>query len=1057
MNPTEETVDGADNTFDVLLRAVAAAPAVPIKSPRLPDLEPGTVIADTFRVEDVVGRGGTATVYRARDLQLDRSVALKLHNAQDEEVHSSRDWRGAKAMARLSHPNVIVVHEVGVFEGRMFIAMEYADGGTARDWATRQTRHWTEILDLYRQAATGLLAAHHVGLVHRDFKPDNVLVDEDGRARVADFGLARAPGSAATDTLRAQTAAEGQDSLPDEDAPSSGSSNGSLTAVGTVCGTPAYMAPEQHHGRSVDAPADQFSLCVSIFEALYGELPFAGATHSEIWDSRDAGKVILPASASVPKFVHTALCRGLSVKPEDRFPDVQALLDALDHRAWRRRRRWTTFVGVSAPLVAGALGLAALREGDCAQADRAPTMAWDATSQERTRLAFEATGLAYATTAFERVAPQLHSYAEMWGSAAHEACLATHDLGQQSELLFDRRMACLAHRWAEFDSTVQLLQQADRGVVEHATELTDALRPLDRCADRDFLLASVVPPEAAAAEVESIRHAIADAAVVRLAGRGKQAPRAAAAAVVQAEAVDYPPVLAEALLEQGRALLFTQDPAGEDALRRAHTLGVEYRHDEVAAQSAAVLARTIGVTPVRLNEATTWYQIATAGSRRVDASKVQLATLETNHGNALYIAAKYDQALVLYERALQRMGTSQRTARVRTLSGLGNVHDAQQNFERAGEFHESALELAEAILGPEHPVVANMLANSATNYGKLGRVHDELAARERALAIDLAAFGHNSPALVDRYLGIGGFYRRRGQQAKSLEYNLLALGVSRESEHQPQLSFVLENLASNYMAVGRFDEALPHYREALALHRASHGDSHAGVGAIRTNLGNALQRLDQFEAAAVEYGLAMEIFKETFPPHHSAAGIVLLNRTSAQYQAENHAGALVTLSAALDIFDANTTEGRLGIARAATLRGEILDDLGDLDAAIAARTEALALYTELDFTYPHEAQMAFRDLGWNLLDAGETDSAADVFDRGLALAERVDVQPKHRAAIEFGRAVAYQLANDERQAEHFARLSWQRYAAEDELDDAFVPRLKEWAHKHGYTLATDPE
>ena len=220
--------------------------------PRLPT---GTVLAEHFEVEEPVGTGGMGIVYRARDLRLGRTVAVKLHRPMAHGTE--RLMREATAMAKLSHPNVVTVHEVGTHDGMLFIAMEFVDGVTARRWVTDGERSVKEIGALYHAAGKGLAAAHEAGLIHRDFKPENVIVGSDDVARVVDFGLAR---SAAEDTLPAE-------SLTGGDGPND---SGSLTVTGAAVGTPAYMAPEQFAGGDVDARTDQFSFCVSLYEAVYG-------------------------------------------------------------------------------------------------------------------------------------------------------------------------------------------------------------------------------------------------------------------------------------------------------------------------------------------------------------------------------------------------------------------------------------------------------------------------------------------------------------------------------------------------------------------------------------------------------------------------------------------------------------------------------------------------------------------------------------------------------------------------------------------------------------------
>ncbi len=247
-------------------------------------------------------------------------MAIKLLHGSDH----LRMQREAQALARLSHPNVIQVYEIGQSRGRVFVAMEHIEGPTLGEWLAAEPRALAEILAVFLQAGEGLLAAHACGLVHRDFKPHNVILGDDGRARVLDFGLARAG-----------------DSLPDAPDERAGvdltvALLSPLTQAGTLVGTPAYMSPEQHAAHPVDARSDQFSYCAALYEALYGVRPFTGATLIELLANIHAGH-LQPATVrrDVPPGLHAALVRGLAADPAARWPSMRPLLSAI--AAARRR------------------------------------------------------------------------------------------------------------------------------------------------------------------------------------------------------------------------------------------------------------------------------------------------------------------------------------------------------------------------------------------------------------------------------------------------------------------------------------------------------------------------------------------------------------------------------------------------------------------------------------------------------------------------------------------------------------------------------------------------
>ncbi len=292
-------------------------------------------------------------VWAAYDEELERKVALKLiHPArQGDPQLRARILREAQALARVSAPNVVHVYQVGEVAGQVYIAMEFINGTTLSKWQAEPTRSWQHILGTYLAAGQGLLSAHEAGLVHRDFKPDNVLIDHEGRPRVADFGLARLDGG------QGPSAPAGQPPSTEPGMAMAETVQPALTQAGVVVGTPLYMSPEQHNGDPIDARSDQFSFCVALYEALYRTLPFAGDTLASLAFNTVAGRIKpRPAGSHVPMAVHEAILRGLSPSPAARFPSMAELLAALsfdplsDRTAGPRSRRR---VMISMTLLAG--------------------------------------------------------------------------------------------------------------------------------------------------------------------------------------------------------------------------------------------------------------------------------------------------------------------------------------------------------------------------------------------------------------------------------------------------------------------------------------------------------------------------------------------------------------------------------------------------------------------------------------------------------------------------------------------------------------------------------
>ena len=300
---------------------------------------PGDLLG-RYRILERVGAGAMGVVYSAFDPELQRRVAIKrLHRPQDPRADElrARFVKEARAVAALAHPNVIAVHDVGIADSAAFFAMEFVEGTTLRQWLTDE-RPLTTIVDVLRDAGRGLAAAHQAGLVHRDFKPDNVLVGDDGRARVIDFGLVRH--------------AEGWSPRAESQGEPEASGDALTTRAGTLMGTPAYMAPEQLAGAPADARADQFAFCVTLYEAVLGRRPFLGGSLVELDTAIKDGLPAWPTSPRLPRSLQAVLRRGLSADPDDRYPSMDALLGQLRPRPLTR----------TVPLAAG-LGLLGVAVG----------------------------------------------------------------------------------------------------------------------------------------------------------------------------------------------------------------------------------------------------------------------------------------------------------------------------------------------------------------------------------------------------------------------------------------------------------------------------------------------------------------------------------------------------------------------------------------------------------------------------------------------------------------------------------------------------------------------
>ncbi|MEM6993959.1 MAG: serine/threonine-protein kinase, partial [Myxococcota bacterium] len=327
----------------------AVDPERPANATLSMDLARGSSVG-RYVILDHLGAGGMGVVYRAYDPDLHRRVAIKLLHPDSSggTTGSARMLREAQAMAQLSHPNVITIHDVGSVDDHIYLAMELISGRTLTQWLRDTPRPWSEVVDVFLQAGRGLVAAHEKELVHRDFKPDNAMIDDAGRVRVMDFGLARTTG------VRAPAGTALSDGLDGPTVPEPTPLNSELTREGALMGTPAYMAAEQFAGLPADARTDQFSFCVALWEGIHGARPFAGRGLAALGAAITAGKVVEPERLEIPAAIDRALRRGLSPDPDARWPTLQDLLDALAASARPKARRATAPIAV---LLAGGVGL----------------------------------------------------------------------------------------------------------------------------------------------------------------------------------------------------------------------------------------------------------------------------------------------------------------------------------------------------------------------------------------------------------------------------------------------------------------------------------------------------------------------------------------------------------------------------------------------------------------------------------------------------------------------------------------------------------------------------
>ena len=826
-----------------------------------------------------LGSGAFGEVYLAHDPRLDRKVAIKLLRAvaPDPAEAQRRLDREAKSLARSPHPNVVAVYDVGTCETdfssepTLFVVMEYVEGPTLDVWL-REHRDWREVLATFLAAGRGLAAAHAVGVTHRDFKPANVIVGDDGRVRVVDFGLAGETQSRVT-----------------HDGSSDDCSEQSQTFEGWVVGTPAYMAPEQHEGKTAGPRGDQFSFCAALWLGLFGQLPFAGESTQALRLAKQLETPARPLGATAPRWLEEILRRGLSTAPNERWDSMDELLSLLARGVDRQHRRTRTFA-VAAALVVTSAGVGGLWSGqpDRCNPDRALGDAWEQPRIDAAEQALLDTGVAHAEETWLRAKQDLDTYADAWKDAFQGACEASSieheewerwELREQSHL----RLSCLRRARTHFDAVSKTLTGVDAEAVTRVPFVVAGLVPLQSCEDEEALrLRALAPPEPRhASQVADIRSAIATGEAEIAAGHYGKAEDVLLDASKQSAEIGYQPVVAETDYMLGRALEKRgQFDEATEALERSLRVATRIGHRAVMQRSSTLLVGVAGAKQHNLERAKPYVDIALASSD----SDLERAHVHHNFGGALYKDGQLDEARAelsqadeLRDSALppghpRRLGSRRLIAAILAAQGdyagaerehrelvaltiealgpnhpmvggahnsLGNALYYQGRYKEAERVYRRGLGVRQRALGLEHPDVAMSLSNVANALHGLGEYRRAIAMNTTALEIYETAFGRDHSLVAETI-------NDRARTHYVLEQYALAESGFREAveiktrtlrPNHPSLNIALSNLATVLEAQGKREEAVAVYRKALAL---VGDDASPDRFSVRLNLANAL-------------------------------------------------------------------------------------------------------------------------------------------------------------------------------------------------------------------------
>ena len=776
-------------------------------------------------------------VLSAFDPELDRKVAIKVLRGGGAGVEARvRLQREAQAMARLAHPNAVTVYEVGRAGEQVFIAMELVDGDTLSGWLTDGERGWREIVTMFIAAGRGLQAAHDAGLVHRDFKPENVLIGKDGRPRVSDFGLAESG-------LRV-------------DAAQSTDPGHSLSVDGAVVGTPKYMAPEQWLGGEVDARSDQFAFCVALWIALGGRAPFEGDSADELRAAVIAGKRrdgATSAAREVPAWLWPLLDRGLAVEPAQRWPSVAALLDAMTERMTRRRRAWVLGGAAVLVLAAGGAVLAAGR-GDpkaaavCTPPDARLDAVWGATRNASlaTHLAtidpaYGAARHAAAAAVFDRAAPA-------WRDMFVETCRATRVENRQSDTALDARMKCLDRWLLGFDGAVRRLEGAgDAAALEGAIKATTKIEPLDGCADVAALLRAQELPEAPAARAgaTAVLAAIDATDRDRSTGKPEDLVARADAAIARARSLGHARTLSRALALRWRLAVLGGDTRGGLAFLRELTEVAARGGDDVeAAMTWSLMGRLTAQFQGQPDDARVMMLAARAASARAGDPPLVRTEVLVNEADVLTAAGDTDGALANLDEArrlLESAGADQPGSPLASqlaglLQSVGEAHWHANRHDAALPPLREAIVLFDRAYGPDTAEAAGVYLDVAQVLRDAERYPEALPAADQVVRVRM----RRDPTAVDTAVAISTrasilTYLGRHAEAIADAERAVTLGGATLPPDDGVLLSLRATVADVLLDAGRLTDAAAIYRDVLAIAERTGMDS-TNVGAWRRTL-----------------------------------------------------------------------------------------------------------------------------------------------------------------------------------------------------------------------------
>ncbi len=932
-----------------------------------------------------IGAGGMGRVFLGYDEELGRKLAIKLlHGDADREVRA-RLLREAQALARLSHPHVVTIYEVGEEADGIYLAMEYVEGETLRRWVQEEPRSSSSILAQYLQAGHGLAAAHRTGILHRDFKPDNAIVGRDGRVRVLDFGLARSE----------RALAQSEDACEARTTHDMGDLNVQMTVVGRVVGTPAYMSPEQLDGGLCDARSDIFAYSVALWEALYGIRPFRGESIEELSRKIRRGALQEGGERDVPRWLRTALMKGFAGDPEARWQTMDGFLQALTHGS--RRLLWRQLLGALLGLIILAVAIVAITNGyltwqksqaiaACQKEASAVDAVWNDTARAKIRTSLgesESTG-----DAVDSLVGILDDYALHWRDAAQDVCERGLDDEEWLRLQV-KASSCLDERLWSLETLISILSRDDLAPLQAGRRIVKGMPSIDDCVSQEKIEERPSLPDDPhiRAENRAVREEVTEAYMLLLLGRVQDALEIAEPLIERADVIEWAPLRASTRLLNGRLYKYSANAEASRLLQEGYFVAFDAGYDRLAASLATELIIVAGVGNMDPSEGRLWARLARGLlGRQPERQGLRLAMIEDRVGQLEAATKAFDEAEAAYLRGLaltvEALGEEHFEVG-QILLNLGNICFEQGDLDKAASFWQRALEIHERTVGPEHPATALIYANLGALYSERKEYEEALRLTLRALKIHEQSGSPRGQQDVICLANIGEYYGSLDRLADAHSAYSRSLSIAEkifESDHQMMIA-PLHGRANTYARQGDLEAAAADLRRARAVEVVL--DDQDGVAATDLRLASifvardveraegiidaALVRLQEVYGARSDRALdaLVTVAEENLVNERLVAAIILLERAlslSASVVApvdEGAQGALqveeTRMHASSDVDQDNpaaTDEAEGGLERIADARfalARALASQGGADARVASlMASAEALYLSLN-------------------------------------------------------------------------------------------------------------